>query len=287
MPSIQRSPTVYNLQHLREYKSCRVPGGPVEVREQAVENDGKLRQGERPSSDAGGDMPTNNIYRCRGTPTNKNCRRGDTPTNKICRGTPRATHEQDRITNEIVWFRSRFFVSCCCCCCHCCCTRSPTLYDVLLLLSKSDECVFHFSTFTPHFRRLGSWTAAILASFDFIVSYSSEVLNKHSRINKNNGLGAAGVRSNIINGLGAFGGVAILRCLLAWLLVPFPVLLTLLLSLCCQVAVTTCRRKVKHSIAAPLQVPRPVVPPLASMLTMRKPMNVRMSTLQTGMPMSL
>ena len=67
-----------------------IPEGPVEIREQAAENDGTPRQGGKPSSDAGGDTSTNNI------------RRGDTPTNKICRGAPRATHEQDRITNEMV-----------------------------------------------------------------------------------------------------------------------------------------------------------------------------------------
>jgi len=35
------------------------------------------------------------------TSTN-NIRLGDTPTNQIYRGTPRVTHEQDRITNERV-----------------------------------------------------------------------------------------------------------------------------------------------------------------------------------------
>ena len=56
----------------------------------AAENDGTPRQGGQPSSDAGEDSSTNNI------------RRGDTPTNKIYRGAPRATHEQDQMTNEMV-----------------------------------------------------------------------------------------------------------------------------------------------------------------------------------------
>ena len=57
-------------------------------------------------------------------------------------------------------------------------------------------------------------------------------------------------------------GVGILRCLLEWLLAPFPVLLPLLLSHCRRVAVSTCRHKVKHHITAPLQVPGLVIPPL-------------------------
>ena len=47
------------------------------------------------------------------------------------------------------------------------------------------------------------------------------------------------------------GGVAILCCPLAALPAMFPVLLSLLLSLCHRVAVSTCRRKAKHRIAAP------------------------------------
>jgi len=45
------------------------------------------------------------------------------------------------------------------------------------------------------------------------------------------------------------------------------------------------RHKVKHRIAAPLWIPQLVVPPLALMLTPRKPMYARMSTLQSRMPM--
>jgi len=70
--------------HLR--RGPPIPGGPVEDWTSNV----TLIQWGQPSSDAGGDTSTNNI------------RRGDTPTNKICRGAPRATHEQDRITNEMV-----------------------------------------------------------------------------------------------------------------------------------------------------------------------------------------
>jgi len=62
------------------------------------------------------------------------------------------------------------------------------------------------------------------------------------------------VRGVIINGLGAgaVGGVAILRCPLAGLLALFTALLSLHLSLCQWVAVSTCRRKAKHRIVAPL-----------------------------------
>jgi len=83
------------------------------------------------------------------------------------------------------------------------------------------------------------------------------------------------------------GGMAIPRCLMAGLLAPFPVLLTLLLSLCHQVMVSTCQRKVMHRIAAPLRVPQLVVPHLALMLTTRRLMQARMSSLQTGMPRAL
>jgi len=55
------------------------------------------------------------------------------------------------------------------------------------------------------------------------------------------------------------GGVAILRCFLQ---ASFPVLLNLLLSLCHRAVVTTCRRKVKHRITAPLRVPWLVIPSL-------------------------
>ena len=64
--------------HLR--RGPPIPGGPVKM----------SGQGGQPSSDVGGDTSANDI------------RRGDTPTNKICCGAPRATHEQDRITNEMV-----------------------------------------------------------------------------------------------------------------------------------------------------------------------------------------
>ena len=43
--------------------------------------------------------------------------------------------------------------------------------------------------------------------------------------------------------------------------------MTLLLPLCRRAAATTCRRKVKHRITAPLRVPWLVVPPLALTLT--------------------
>jgi len=45
--------------------------------------------------------------------------------------------------------------------------------------------------------------------------------------------------------------------------------------------------QVKHRIAAPLRVPRLVVPPLTLTLTTRKPMYARMSPLQTGIPISV
>jgi len=179
---------VCNLQHLREYKSCRIwasqsrrppyvtgvegrtriegvtrklygrsqqqggrrrrlhnplrgdhlrrgppiPGGPVEIQEQAAENDGTPRQVGQPSSDVGGDTSANNI------------RRGDTPTNKICRGAPRATYEQDRITNKMVWFRSPFFISFCCGCYYCCRTRSPTPTTCFFIQVER----VHFYTYT-------------------------------------------------------------------------------------------------------------------------------------------
>jgi len=65
----------------------------------------------------------------------------------------------------------------------------------------------------------------------------------------------------------------------------FPVLLSLLLSLCHRVAVSTCRRKAKHRIIAPLRAPWLAVPHLALMLTTRRPMHARMSSLQMGMQM--
>jgi len=84
------------------------------------------------------------------------------------------------------------------------------------------------------------------------------------------------VRSVIINGLGAgsVGRVAILRCPLAGLLALFSGLLSLLLSLCA-----------KHRIVAPLRVSRLAVPHFALMLTTRRPMYARMSSLQTDMLM--
>ena len=39
------------------------PGGPIEARDQASENNSDSRQSERPSKDAGGDIPTNKICR--------------------------------------------------------------------------------------------------------------------------------------------------------------------------------------------------------------------------------
>ena len=75
------------------------------------------------------------------------------------------------------------------------------------------------------------------------------------------------------------GGVAILRWFLACLQSSFPVLLTLLLPLHRWAVVTTCPRKVKHHITAPLRVPRlVVVPPLAWTVSTRnlKPMFARM-----------
>ena len=72
------------------------------------------------------------------------------------------------------------------------------------------------------------------------------------------------------------------------LLAVFPALLSLLLSLCHQVAVSTCRHKAKHRIVTSLRVPRLAVPHLDLMLTTRRLMllmHARMSSLQTGMPM--
>jgi len=69
------------------------------------------------------------------------------------------------------------------------------------------------------------------------------------------------------------GGLAILRCPLARLLALFTAVLSLLLSLCRQVAVSICRREAKHRIVAPLLVPLLAVPPLALMLTTRRLMH--------------
>ena len=66
------------------------------------------------------------------------------------------------------------------------------------------------------------------------------------------------------------GGVAILRWFLACLQTLFPVPLTLLLPLSHRAVVTTCLRKVKHRITAPLRVPQLVVPPLALTVSTRK-----------------
>ena len=68
------------------------------------------------------------------------------------------------------------------------------------------------------------------------------------------------------------GGMAILRWFLACLQASFPVLLTLLRPLRRRAVVTICLRKVKHRITAPFRVPRLVVPPLALMVSTRKPM---------------
>ena len=70
-------------------------------------------------------------------------------------------------------------------------------------------------------------------------------------------------------------GVVILRWFLACLQASFPVLLTLLLPLRRRAVVTTCLRKVKHRITAPLRVPRFVVPPLALTVSTRNPMYAR------------
>ena len=75
------------------------------------------------------------------------------------------------------------------------------------------------------------------------------------------------------------------RCLLAGLLALLPALLSLLPPLCHRVAVSTFRRKAKHRIVAPLRALRLAVPHLAFMLTTRRPMHARMSSLQTGMLM--
>jgi len=72
------------------------------------------------------------------------------------------------------------------------------------------------------------------------------------------------------------GGVAILRWFLACLQASFPVLLTLLQAFRRRAVVTTCLRKVKHHITAPLRVPRLAVPPLALTVSTRKPMFARM-----------
>jgi len=74
------------------------------------------------------------------------------------------------------------------------------------------------------------------------------------------------------------GGVAILRRPLAGRLALFPALLSLLLSLCHRVAVSTCRRKAKYHIIVPFQVQARhlAVPHLALMLTTRTPMHVTM-----------
>jgi len=72
------------------------------------------------------------------------------------------------------------------------------------------------------------------------------------------------------------GGVAILRWFLACLQASFPVLLTLLQALRRRAVVTTCLRKVKHHITAPLRVPRLAVPPLALTVSTRKPTFARM-----------
>jgi len=72
------------------------------------------------------------------------------------------------------------------------------------------------------------------------------------------------------------GGVAILRWFLACLQASFTVLMTLLLPLRRRAVVTTCLRKVKHRITAPLRVPRLAVPPLALTVSTRKPIFARM-----------
>jgi len=73
----------------------------------------------------------------------------------------------------------------------------------------------------------------------------------------------------------------ILRCPLVRLLALLPALLSLLLSLCHWVVVSTFR----HNIVAPLRVSRLAIPHVALMLTTRSLMHARMSSLQTSMPM--
>ena len=83
------------------------------------------------------------------------------------------------------------------------------------------------------------------------------------------------------------GGVAILRWFLACLQASFTVLLTLFLPLRRRAVVTTCIRKVKHRITAPLRVPRLAVPPLALTVSTGMPMFARMPPSFSGMPMSV
>ena len=70
--------------------------------------------------------------------------------------------------------------------------------------------------------------------------------------------------------------VALLRWFLACLQESFTILLTLLMPLRRRAVVTTCLRKVKHRITAPLPVPRLTVPPLALTVSTRMPMFARM-----------
>jgi len=72
------------------------------------------------------------------------------------------------------------------------------------------------------------------------------------------------------------GGLAILRWFLACLQALFTVLMTLFLRLRRRAVVTTCLRKVKHHITAPLRVPQLAIPPLALMVSTRKPTFARM-----------
>ena len=91
------------------------------------------------------------------------------------------------------------------------------------------------------------------------------------------------VRGVIINGLGACavggGGNTSLFPGRATGTVPRFVVSTSTESLCHRVAVSTCQRKAKHNIIAPLQAPRPglAIPHLALMLTTRRLMHARMS----------
>jgi len=80
------------------------------------------------------------------------------------------------------------------------------------------------------------------------------------------------------------GVVAILRWFLACLQASFTVLFTLLLPLRRRAVVTTCLRKVKHHITAPLRVPRLAVPPLALTVSTRKPMFACTSLLSPLLP---
>ena len=101
------------------------------------------------------------------------------------------------------------------------------------------------------------------AAADYLIRSAVDISHPRQQGTTRAGMSVASglVRSHIINGLGADedGGVAILCCLLEWLLESFPQLLLLLLFHCRRVAASSCRHKVKNCITEPLQVPRLVV----------------------------